>query len=315
MAWSPASTSTTCRAKSPPPETELGDAQQALGVLLQPVHLSRPGTVAKVAAIGLRQKAWAQLGAAGRFNLSIRGIGVVGNTSVSKAEARGSIPWSPVDPVTHTIGMVSDHANAGQRQNGRRDGGEQRDRRSHREDAGAGRLRNRRRRSPVERCEALAREVGGRAVPLDVADSDSVSGARRRRAGRFRGRAQRGRGAGAGAGLRCGRGAVATDVRDNVLGVMRVTKALLPALERSGDGHIVVIGSVAGVEVYPGGGGYTAAKHAANALCANAAPGTAGKADPDHRGCAWTGRDGVLAGALRRRRRASAGGVLGGWSP
>ena len=52
----------------------------------------------------------------------------------------------------------------------------------------------------------------------------------------------------------------------NVMGVMRVTKALLPALERSGSGHLVVIGSVAGVEVYPGGAGYTAAKHAAHAL-------------------------------------------------
>jgi NADP-dependent 3-hydroxy acid dehydrogenase YdfG len=52
----------------------------------------------------------------------------------------------------------------------------------------------------------------------------------------------------------------------NVMGVMRVTKALLPALKRSGDGHIVVIGSVAGVEVYPGGVGYTTAKHAVNAL-------------------------------------------------
>jgi NADP-dependent 3-hydroxy acid dehydrogenase YdfG len=47
---------------------------------------------------------------------------------------------------------------------------------------------------------------------------------------------------------------------------MRVTKALLPALERSGNGHIVVLGSVAGVEVYPGGGGYTAAKHAVHAV-------------------------------------------------
>ena len=53
----------------------------------------------------------------------------------------------------------------------------------------------------------------------------------------------------------------------NVLGVERVTKALMPALERGGGGHIVVIGSIAGVEVYPGGGGYTAVKHAVNALC------------------------------------------------
>ena len=52
----------------------------------------------------------------------------------------------------------------------------------------------------------------------------------------------------------------------NVMGVMRVTKALLPALERSGNGHVVVIGSIAGVEVYPGGAGYTAVKHAAHAV-------------------------------------------------
>jgi NADP-dependent 3-hydroxy acid dehydrogenase YdfG len=47
---------------------------------------------------------------------------------------------------------------------------------------------------------------------------------------------------------------------------MRVTRALLPALKRSGDGFVVVLGSVAGVEVYAGGGGYTAAKHAAHAV-------------------------------------------------
>src|SRR3954469_5053943 len=52
----------------------------------------------------------------------------------------------------------------------------------------------------------------------------------------------------------------------NVLGVMRVTRALLPKLEASGRGHIVVIGSIAGLEVYDGGAGYTAAKHAVRAV-------------------------------------------------
>src|SRR3954454_24217658 len=47
----------------------------------------------------------------------------------------------------------------------------------------------------------------------------------------------------------------------NVLGTMRVTRALLPKIEASGDGHIVNIGSVAAIEVYDGGAGYTAAKH------------------------------------------------------
>ncbi|MDP9116375.1 MAG: SDR family NAD(P)-dependent oxidoreductase [Actinomycetota bacterium] len=52
----------------------------------------------------------------------------------------------------------------------------------------------------------------------------------------------------------------------NVLGVMRVTQALLPALEAGSGGHIVVTGSIAGHLVYEGGGGYTAAKHAATAI-------------------------------------------------
>lgn len=52
----------------------------------------------------------------------------------------------------------------------------------------------------------------------------------------------------------------------NVLGVMRMTRALLPALERSGDGHVINIGSTAGLDVYESGGGYTAAKHALRAL-------------------------------------------------
>ena len=52
----------------------------------------------------------------------------------------------------------------------------------------------------------------------------------------------------------------------NVLGTLRVTKALLPALERSGAGTIVIVSSTAGHVVYEGGGGYTAAKHAQTAV-------------------------------------------------
>jgi NADP-dependent 3-hydroxy acid dehydrogenase YdfG len=52
----------------------------------------------------------------------------------------------------------------------------------------------------------------------------------------------------------------------NVVGVLRVTQALLPALERNGGGHVIVTGSIAGHLVYEGGAGYTAAKHAATAV-------------------------------------------------
>jgi NADP-dependent 3-hydroxy acid dehydrogenase YdfG len=52
----------------------------------------------------------------------------------------------------------------------------------------------------------------------------------------------------------------------NVLGLMRVTRALLPRLIDSGEGHIVNITSVAGHAVYEGGAGYAAAKHAAAAV-------------------------------------------------
>jgi NADP-dependent 3-hydroxy acid dehydrogenase YdfG len=52
----------------------------------------------------------------------------------------------------------------------------------------------------------------------------------------------------------------------NVLGVLRVTQALLPALEQGDGGHIAVTGSIAGHLVYEGGGGYTAAKHAVAAM-------------------------------------------------
>jgi NADP-dependent 3-hydroxy acid dehydrogenase YdfG len=52
----------------------------------------------------------------------------------------------------------------------------------------------------------------------------------------------------------------------NVLGTLRVTRALLPKLVASGDGVVVTVTSTAGHGVYEGGAGYTAAKHAERAL-------------------------------------------------
>jgi NADP-dependent 3-hydroxy acid dehydrogenase YdfG len=119
----------------------------------------------------------------------------------------------------------------------------------------------------LERCEELAREVGGRALRLDVTDDASVA-----ELARHLDRVD--------VVVHSAGGALGLDrVEDadleqwrwmydaNVLGVLRVTKALLPALRASGDAHLVVLGSIAGFEVYPGGAGYTAAKHAVNALC------------------------------------------------
>jgi len=52
----------------------------------------------------------------------------------------------------------------------------------------------------------------------------------------------------------------------NVLGTLRVTRALLPKLIASGDGLVVTVTSIAAFETYDGGAGYTAAKHGQGAL-------------------------------------------------
>jgi NADP-dependent 3-hydroxy acid dehydrogenase YdfG len=52
----------------------------------------------------------------------------------------------------------------------------------------------------------------------------------------------------------------------NVLGAMRVTQALLPALEAGSGGHVILTGSIAGYGVYEGGAGYSAAKYGARAM-------------------------------------------------
>ncbi|MFJ9011238.1 SDR family NAD(P)-dependent oxidoreductase [Streptomyces canus] len=52
----------------------------------------------------------------------------------------------------------------------------------------------------------------------------------------------------------------------NVIGTLNLTQALLPKLDASGDGTIVVVSSTAGHGTYEGGGGYVAAKHGAHVL-------------------------------------------------
>jgi NADP-dependent 3-hydroxy acid dehydrogenase YdfG len=52
----------------------------------------------------------------------------------------------------------------------------------------------------------------------------------------------------------------------NVIGTLNVTQALLPKLEASGDGVVVVVSSTAGHGTYEGGAGYVAAKHGEHVL-------------------------------------------------
>ena len=118
----------------------------------------------------------------------------------------------------------------------------------------------------VDRLEALAREIGGVAVRLDVTDPDSVAALSAAVPERLHVLVNN---AGGAHGLEPVGQARDDDwswmYEANVLGLMRVTRALLPKLE-AGRGHIVNVTSIAGREVYPGGAGYTAAKHAAVAV-------------------------------------------------
>jgi len=122
----------------------------------------------------------------------------------------------------------------------------------------------------MDRLAALAAETGARALSLDVRDLASIA------------RFVASIGAEYGhidvlvnnAGLSAGLDPVAEGQDDdwvqmmetNVLGVLRVTRACLPLLRKAERAHIVNLGSVAGFEVYPGGVGYTASKHAVRAI-------------------------------------------------
>jgi len=76
------------------------------------------------------------------------------------------------------------------------------------------------------------------------------------------------------AGLAVGRSQIADGLTDdwnrmidtNIKGLLYVTKAVVPILQKNGSGHIVNLGSIAGKEVYAGGNVYCATKHAVDAL-------------------------------------------------
>ena len=117
-----------------------------------------------------------------------------------------------------------------------------------------------------DRLDDLAAEIGGRAVVLDVTSPDSVASL----AADVPECALLVNVAGGAIGMEAVADADPADWQAmydvNVLGVLRVTQALLPRLVASGAGHVIVVGSTAGHIVYEGGGGYAAAKHAAAAL-------------------------------------------------
>ena len=97
----------------------------------------------------------------------------------------------------------------------------------------------------------------------------------------------------------------------NVVGTLRVTRALLPKLVESGDGLIVTVTSIAALEVYDNGGGYTVGQTRPGRPAPHAARRAARKTGAAHRDCARHGGDRVLAGAVRRRRGARREGLRG----
>jgi NADP-dependent 3-hydroxy acid dehydrogenase YdfG len=118
----------------------------------------------------------------------------------------------------------------------------------------------------MDRLEDLAGSIGGRALPLDVTDERSVDA--------FAGALDRvdvlvnnaGGAFDSAPVADADLGSWSRTYEVNVLGTVRVTKALLPALEASGAGDVLFVGSTAGLISYEGGASYTAAKHGVHTL-------------------------------------------------
>lgn len=120
-----------------------------------------------------------------------------------------------------------------------------------------------RREAPIK---ALAEEIGGSAIVADVTSEEAVAGL----AGALDRTDVLVNNAGGARGLEPVADADIANWRwmweSNVLGTLLVTRALLPKLIDSGDGLIVTVTSIAAVEIYDNGGGYTSAKHAQGVL-------------------------------------------------
>jgi NADP-dependent 3-hydroxy acid dehydrogenase YdfG len=117
-----------------------------------------------------------------------------------------------------------------------------------------------------DRLTALADSIGARALPLDITDQASVDA--------FAAALDRVDVLVNNAGGSFDAKPVAEADLDswsrtfdvNVLGTVRLTKALLPALRASGAGDVLFVGSTAGLISYEGGASYTAAKHGVHTL-------------------------------------------------
>ncbi|WP_350278922.1 SDR family NAD(P)-dependent oxidoreductase [Kribbella sp. HUAS MG21] len=118
----------------------------------------------------------------------------------------------------------------------------------------------------LDRIEALAKEIDGRAVQCDVTSAEDVAALTAAVGDELQVLVNNAGGA-------FGLEPVAEADLDawrrmyevNVIAVAAVTKSLLPALI-AGRGTIIVMGSTAGQVAYEGGGGYVAAKHGAKAV-------------------------------------------------
>jgi NADP-dependent 3-hydroxy acid dehydrogenase YdfG len=118
----------------------------------------------------------------------------------------------------------------------------------------------------MDRLEPLAASIGARALPLDVTDASSVAAfaAALDRVDVLVNNAGGAFDAAPVAEADLDSWARTYDV--NVLGTVRLTKALLPSLRASGAGDVLFVGSTAGLVSYEGGASYTAAKHGVHTL-------------------------------------------------